>query len=115
MFLFVLAGYRTLRPDVEEGICQVLAHMWVESEIMSGSGSTVASTSSSSSSTTTPSSKKGKRSQFERKLGDFFKRQIEFDASPTYGDGFREGNRAVNKYGLRSTLEHIRMTGTFPY
>lgn len=114
-----LKGYRTLRPDVEEGICQVLAHMWVESEIVSGSGSTAPSTSSSSSSstatTTTPSTKKGKRSPFERKLGDFFKRQIEFDASPTYGDGFREGNRAVNKYGLRSTLEHIRMTGTFPY
>ncbi|KAF9609390.1 hypothetical protein IFM89_015731 [Coptis chinensis] len=108
-----LKGYRTLRPDVEEGICQVLAHMWLESEIMAGSGSNVAS-SSSSSSNPTPS-KKGTRSQFEKKLGDFFKHQIEFDASPTYGDGFRDCNRAVNKYGLKSTLEHIRLTGTFPY
>ncbi|KAK9165622.1 hypothetical protein Scep_000813 [Stephania cephalantha] len=65
-----LNGFRTLPPDVEEGICQVLAHMWLDSEIMSGSGSSsgsnVASTSSSSSST---SSKKAQRSQFEKKLG----------------------------------------------
>ncbi|KAF9622398.1 hypothetical protein IFM89_031201 [Coptis chinensis] len=75
--------------------------------------SNVASSSSSSSNPT--SSKKGTRSQLEKKLGDFFKHQIEFDASPTYGDGFRDCNRAVNKYGLKSTLEHIRLTGTFPY
>ncbi|KAJ4754446.1 Protein DA1 [Rhynchospora pubera] len=109
-----LNGFRTLRPDVEEGICQVLAHMWIESEIVAGSASTsVASTSASSSSAT--SSKKGKRSQFERKLGEFFKHQIESDTSAAYGDGFRAGNRAVRQYGLKSTLEHIRMTGSFPY
>ncbi|XP_042495592.1 protein DA1-like isoform X1 [Macadamia integrifolia] len=112
-----LNGYRTLNQDVEEGICQVLAHMWLDSEIMSGSGSNVASTSSSSSSSSSSStsSKKGTRSQFERKLGDFFKHQIESDTSPAYGDGFRAGNEAVLKYGLRSTLDHIRMTGMFPY
>ncbi|KAK9164065.1 hypothetical protein Syun_004967 [Stephania yunnanensis] len=111
-----LNGFRTLPPDVEEGICQVLAHMWLDSEIMSGSGSSsgsnVASTSSSSSST---SSKKAQRSQFEKKLGEFFKHQIESDTSPAYGDGFRIGNRAVLKYGLRRTLDHIRMTESFPY
>ncbi|KAG0467925.1 hypothetical protein HPP92_017253 [Vanilla planifolia] len=66
-------------------------------EIMSGSGSNIASSSSSSSGP----SKKGARSQFERKLGDFFKHQIESDSSPAYGDGFRAGNEAVLKYGLR--------------
>ncbi|CAN6214845.1 unnamed protein product, partial [Urochloa humidicola] len=108
-----LRGYRTLSPDVEEGICQVLAHMWIESEIMAGSGSSAASSSSGSSSSA--SSKKGGRSQFERKLGDFFKHQIESDTSMAYGDGFRAGNRAVMQYGLKRTLEHIRLTGTFPF
>uniref|UniRef100_A0A0E0L8M7 LIM zinc-binding domain-containing protein n=1 Tax=Oryza punctata TaxID=4537 RepID=A0A0E0L8M7_ORYPU len=108
-----LKGYRTLSPDVEEGVCQVLAHMWIESEIIAGSGSNSASTSSSSSAST--SSKKGGRSQFERKLGDFFKHQIESDTSMAYGDGFRAGNRAVLQYGLKRTLEHIRLTGTFPF
>jgi len=108
-----LRGYRTLSPDVEEGICQVLAHMWIESEIMAGSGSSAASSSSGSS--TSRSSKKGGRSQFERKLGDFFKHQIETDTSMAYGEGFRAGNRAVMQYGLKRTLEHIRLTGTFPF
>uniref|UniRef100_A0A5B7ASM6 LIM zinc-binding domain-containing protein n=1 Tax=Davidia involucrata TaxID=16924 RepID=A0A5B7ASM6_DAVIN len=113
-----LAGYPNLSPDVEEGICQVLAHMWLESEIVAGSGSgsggNVASTSSTSSSSGSTSSKKGKRSEFEKKLGEFFTNQIESDTSAAYGDGFRAGNQAVIKYGLRTTLDHIRLTGTFP-
>ncbi|KAH6761791.1 LIM domain-containing protein [Perilla frutescens var. hirtella] len=117
-----LKGYPTLDPIVEEGICQVLAHMWLDSEIAGASGSNVAATSSSSlsssssssSSLSPPSSKKGQRSQFERKLGEFFKHQIETSSSPVYGDGFREGNEAVLKYDLKRTLDHIRLTGCFP-
>ncbi|KAL3833414.1 hypothetical protein ACJIZ3_008150 [Penstemon smallii] len=115
-----LKGYPNLSPDVEEGICQVLAHMWLDSEIIAGSSSsTMAPSSSSSSSASTSSassgsSKKGKRSDFEKKLGEFFKHQIESDTSVAYGDGFREGNKAVLKYGLRRTLDHIRLTGSFP-
>ncbi|XP_019174753.1 PREDICTED: protein DA1-like [Ipomoea nil] len=106
-----LGGYRTLSQDVEEGICQVLAHMWLESQIMSMSKGSSASTSYSASS----SLKNGTRSPFERRLGEFFKHQIESDTSPVYGNGFRSGNQAVLKYGLERTLEHIRMTGTFPF
>ena len=104
-----LAGYRKLRQDVEEGICQVLAYMWLESEIRSVSDNDVASASISS------SSKKIGGSQFEKKLGKFFKHHIESDRSPAYGDGFRAGNQAVKTYGLKRTLDHIRMTGSFPY
>ncbi|GLT79963.1 hypothetical protein SLA2020_514280 [Shorea laevis] len=114
-----LKGYRNLSPEVEEGICQVLAYMWLDSEIYSGSGSdasssAASSSSSSPSSSSSTSSKKGKRSDFEKKLGEFFKHQIESDTSPAYGGGFRQGNEAVNKFGLRRTLDHIRMTGSFP-
>lgn len=108
---YFLVGYRNLSLEVEEGICQVLAHMWLDSEIVAGSGSNVASSSSSSAS---GSSKKGSRSQFDRKLGDFFRHQIESDTSSVYGDGFRAGNRAVLQYGLRGTLDHIKMTGMLP-
>ncbi|MBA0565867.1 hypothetical protein Golob_010722, partial [Gossypium lobatum] len=107
-----LQGFRTLSQDVEEGICQVLAHMWLLTQFDSASDSNGSWTSSSSSSSRL---KKGKRSQLERKLGEFFKHQIESDASPVYGDGFRAGHQAVYKYGLRNTLEHIRMTGRFPH
>lgn len=114
-----LKGYRNLSPEVEEGICQVLAHMWLDSEMYSSSGSDVTSSSSSSSSpssssSTPSSSKKGLRSDFEKKLGEFFKHQIESDSSAAYGGGFRLGNQAVLKYGLRSTLDHISLTGSFP-
>ncbi|XVF59555.1 hypothetical protein PTKIN_Ptkin07bG0285500 [Pterospermum kingtungense] len=114
-----LKGYPNLSPEVEEGICQVLAHMWLDSEIYAASGSDAASSSSSSSSSSpasssSTSSKKGKRSDFEKKLGGFFKHQIESDTSTAYGEGYRQGNRAVNKYNLKTTLDHIRMTGSFP-
>ncbi|CAN8316237.1 unnamed protein product [Cochlearia groenlandica] len=104
-----LKGYRNLNPEVEEGICQVLSYMWLESEVLSDTSSrNLPSTSSSS------SSKKGGKSNVEKKLGEFFKHQIAHDASPAYGGGFRTANAAVCKYGLRRTLDHIRFTGMFP-
>ncbi|XP_057819323.1 LIM domain-containing protein HDR3 isoform X1 [Cryptomeria japonica] len=107
-----LNGFRGLSPEVEEGICQVLSHMWLESEVTSGSSSEGASTSSGASSSS--SSKKGGKSQMEKKLGDFFLHQIANDSSPAYGEGFRRGNAAMVQYGLRRTLDHIRLTGFFP-
>lgn len=117
------ADFRNLRPEVEEGICQVLSHMWLESEVVvpdsrnttfaSSSSSSYGSTSAASSSR--PSlSKKGGKSSVENKLGVFFMHQILHDASPAYGGGFRAAMAAVNQYGLRRTLDHIRYTGTFP-
>ncbi|XP_065038147.1 LIM domain-containing protein HDR3 isoform X3 [Musa acuminata AAA Group] len=107
-----LRGYQNLSPDVEEGICQVLAHMWLESEVLPGSTSMPSSSSSSSSSI--PSSKKAGKSATDKKLGEFFMHQIAQDTSPAYGEGFRAANAAVNKYGLRRTLEHIRLRSNFP-
>ncbi|XP_042046705.1 protein DA1-like isoform X1 [Salvia splendens] len=104
-----LNGYRTLRQDVEEGICQVLASMWLESQILSMPDTNNASTSSSSSSSL------GAGSPFEKKLSIFFKHQIATDSSVIYGNGFRAGNEAVLKYGLQRTLDHMRETGNFPY
>ncbi|WZZ48739.1 hypothetical protein YC2023_048846 [Brassica napus] len=113
-----LKGYRNLNPEVEEGICQVLSYMWLESEVLSDPLSrNVPSTSSSgatSSSSSSFSNKKGGKSNVEKKLGEFFKHQIAHDASPAYGGGFRAANAAVSKYGLHRTLDHIRFTGTFP-
>jgi Protein DA1 len=60
------------------------------------------------------SSKKGGKSAMEKKLGEFFKHQIQHDMSSAYGEGFRTAYAAVNKYGLRSILNHIRYTGRFP-
>ncbi|KAH9702207.1 protein DA1-related 2 [Citrus sinensis] len=106
-----LKGYCNLNPEVEEGICQVLSYMWLESEVLPDYRNMP---STSSASTSSSSSKKGGKSEVEKKLGEFFMHQIAHDASPAYGEGFRAANAAVNKYGLRRTLEHIRLTGNFP-
>jgi Protein DA1 len=105
--LFFRSGYTDLEPDVEEGICQVMAHMWLESEIMASSGS-------SSSSSSSGSSKRRTRSEFERKLGEYHKLLIEKNPSRVYGAGFRAAMAAVNRYGLRRTLEHIKRAGALP-
>jgi len=81
--------------------------MWLESEVMAGSSSNVASASMEASSS---SSKKENRSQFEKKLGEFFMHHILADTSPAYGEGFRLGNAVVVQYGLCRTLDHIRLT-----
>lgn len=80
----------------------MLGYMWLDSELNGSPWRT---------------SKKGKtqRSQFDQKLGNFFKHQVESDISPVYGDGFRVGWQAVQKYGLSRTLDHISVTGNFPY
>ncbi|KAL7619145.1 hypothetical protein Lser_V15G00730 [Lactuca serriola] len=91
-----LNGYVALQQDVEEGICQVVAHIWLTSQMASISG-------------------QGKRFALEKKLAEFFKYQIESDQSPVYGHGFRAGHRAVLKYGLQKTLDTIRLTGNFPF
>lgn len=106
------AGYRNLSLEVEEGICQVLSYMWLESEVMPGSRDMPSTSTASSSSMS--STKKGVKSGVENKLGEFFMHQIAHDTSPAYGGGFRSANEAVNKYGLRCTLDHIRLTGSFP-
>ncbi|XP_056164360.1 protein DA1-related 2 isoform X5 [Syzygium oleosum] len=106
-----LKGYRNLNPEVEEGICQVLSYMWLESEVVPEYRSAPSTSAASSSST---SSKKGGKSEVEKKLGKFFMHQIANDTSLAYGGGFRAANAAVNKYGLRRTLDHIKLTGLFP-
>lgn len=58
--------------------------------------------------------KKGGKSSAENKLGEFFMHQIAHDPSPAYGGGYRAAMTAVNNYGLRRTLDHIRLTGTVP-
>lgn len=65
-----LNGFRGLSPEVEEGICQVLSHMWLESEVMSGSSSEGASTSSGASSSS--SSKRVASLRWKRNLGISF-------------------------------------------
>ena len=95
MCLVLVTGYTNLNKVLEEGICQVLGHMWLESQ-------TYAST---------DASKKRECAGFERKLVEFLKNKIETDGSPVYGAGFRKVNHAVGSSSLQETLKEIRRWG----
>lgn len=85
--------------------------MWLESQTYAPIDATEAVASSSSASSThipaATTSKKGACSDFEKKLVDFCKNQIETDDSPVYGVGFRKVNKMVSNSSLKETLEII--------
>ncbi|KAG0566096.1 hypothetical protein M758_7G036700 [Ceratodon purpureus] len=94
-------GFPHMRPEVEEGICQVMSHIWLSAELRRAENK--AST-----------SQKGVNTPAQAKLGQFYLHQIATDSSPIYGDGFRRGLAAVNQFGLSRVLEHLRLTANFP-
>ncbi|XP_023645728.1 protein DA1-related 7 isoform X1 [Capsella rubella] len=102
-----LNGYKNLNYALEEGLCQVLGHMWLEPQAYATPDVVVAAADASSSAIIT--SKKGAPSEYEKKLVEFFKNQIETDGSPAYGEGFRKVNKmmALNHYSLEATLKQI--------
>jgi hypothetical protein len=106
-----LNGHMNLNNILEEGICQVLGHLWLESQTYATADTTADAASASSSSSRTPpaasASKKGEWSDFDKKLVEFCKNQIETDESPVYGLGFRTVNEMVTNSSLQETLKEI--------
>ena len=105
-FWFEHTGYRNLNTALEEGICQMLGYMWLESQRCSTSDT---ASSAFSSQTPPPTSLKRDQSDFEKKLVEFCINQIETDESPVYGDGFKKVNEMMvsNHYNLKHTLKGI--------
>ncbi|CAN6855089.1 unnamed protein product [Brassica oleracea] len=98
-----LNGHNNLNKVLEEGICQVLGHMWLETQRYAPIDVAAASSSSSSSN----AAKKGEWSELEKKLVDFYKYEIETDESAVYGEGFRKVNYMVTNSSLQETLKEI--------
>ncbi|XP_022977512.1 protein DA1-related 1-like isoform X2 [Cucurbita maxima] len=107
-------GYPNLSKPIEEGICEVVAHMWLKSKIHVGSETAMAAASLSFSLQPGRSKKHEQPSEIEKKLGECFIHQIETNNSNDYRHGFMEGNRAVSRYGLKKTLDCIKLYRTFP-
>jgi len=107
----LITGHRNLNNILEEGICQVLGHLWLDSQTYATADATADASSSASSSSRTPpaasASKKGEWSDFDKKLVEFCKNQIETDESPVYGLGFRTVNEMVTNSSLQETLKEI--------
>ncbi|CAK9264299.1 unnamed protein product [Sphagnum jensenii] len=99
-------GFPNLPNDVEEGICQVMSHIWLSGELKNLASKNSGSSSASKANPT--------HNGIQARLGEFYLHQIMTDSSPIYGDGFRRGYAAVTQFGLSRTIEHLRFTGDFP-
>ena len=86
----------------------MLGHMWLESQTYATIDAAAASYSSSSQPPGgANASKKGEWSEFEKKLVEFCKNEIETDESAVYGEGFRKVNHMVTNSNLYETLQEI--------
>lgn len=95
----ILIGYKGLREEVEEGICEVMAHRWLDWHAFIGDDFLH----------TTP-----EQAQFLRNLKEVLKNDIERNYCKTYGGGFRDAKWAIERYGLKYTMSHVAHTGNFP-
>jgi hypothetical protein len=82
-----------LSPVVEEGVCQLMAYLWLQAQqpqmlAMKGHGTA--------------------------ELASYCSHQIQTDPSPVYGDGFRMALRAFQAFGLEALLSHVRLAGCLP-
>lgn len=90
-----LNHYKDLPLQVEEGLCQLMALLWLESSSSSGSTS-------------------GGNEGYEEKLAAFLGYQIRSDTSIVYGEGFRVAHDSFQRHGLAAVLQHVRMTKSLP-
>lgn len=84
------AAHRTLDAQVEEGLCQLLAYLWLEAQQASY------------------------KDAYEERLAAYLGHAIRTDRSRVYGDGFRAALDAFQRHGLPAVLAHVRQTGELP-
>ncbi|AED98244.1 DA1-related protein 3 [Arabidopsis thaliana] len=116
-FVILITGYKNLKLELEEGLCQALGLRWLESQTFASTdaaaAAAVASSSSFSSSTAPPAAITSKKSDdwsiFEKKLVEFCMNQIKEDDSPVYGLGFKQVYEMMvsNNYNIKDTLKDI--------
>ncbi|KAK1359254.1 DA1-like domain-containing protein [Heracleum sosnowskyi] len=95
-----IEGYRNgLRSEMREGICEVMAHKWLDWYAFVGDDFLH----------TTP-----EQAEFLRYLKEVEKNKIEVRDDESYGQGFREAKWAIERYGLRRTMSYASRTGKFP-
>eukprot|EP00198_Chlamydomonas_reinhardtii_P013404 XP_001702741.1 metalloprotease [Chlamydomonas reinhardtii] len=84
------AGCVGLPLRVEEGLCQLMACLWLDRqhELLAGNPD-------------------------EQRLASFFSYQIRTDTSEVYGDGFRDAMEAFQSHGLTNVVRNVQLYGRF--
>ena len=90
-----LNHYKDLPLQVEEGLCQLMALLWLESSSPGNEGQV-------------------NNIGYNQKLASFLGYQIRSDPSIVYGEGFRMAHDSFQRHGLASVLNHVRTTHSLP-
>ena len=94
-------------PKLEEGLCQVIAYLYLESLVQAEAHTKG-----------NPASVEGVRQsrlqEQEQSLRRYFAQQIQNDPSPVYGEGFREAQNVVSALGLDVVLDFIQQNQALP-
>ena len=109
-YIRMAGGYPRLRPKIEEGLCQLMALLWVEHvaahgiETMGVGGGNKDKVRSGG----------GWEEHNLAAMAGFVANQIRTDPTEVYGDGLRDALAAYQKHGLGAVFEHVRQTGELP-
>lgn len=76
-----------LNPTVEEGLCQLMAYVWLDQQAG------------------------GLEQEADQKLASYFSYQIREDVSEVYGDGFRAAYDAFQSRGLTAVINDVLRRG----
>jgi hypothetical protein len=133
----IAGGYPRLEPKVEEGLCQLVALLWVENASLNGvagrggpaAGDEGERLEALSFGEKNHASKKpgggapvaapspspsGWEEANLAAMAGYVANQIRTDTSEVYGDGLRAALGAYQKHGLAATFAHVKATGQLP-
>jgi len=120
-YIRIAGGFPRLAPKVEEGLCQLVALLWVEDVAARGrapNGGAKDGGAKDGGATTNGVSNGSNGDGWEERnlaaMAGYVANQIRTDPSETYGNGLRVALGAYRNVGLTAVFEHVRATGEIP-
>jgi hypothetical protein len=120
-YIRIAGGFPRLAPKVEEGLCQLVALLWVEDVAAGGrapNGGAKDGGAKDGGATTNGVSNGSNGDGWEERnlaaMAGYVANQIRTDPSETYGNGLRVALGAYRNVGLTAVFEHVRATGEIP-
>lgn len=114
-------GYPRLEPKVEEGLCQLVALLWVEKAASRGVAGRLGGGSGSGSGGKSENAGEGgggRGGGWEETnlaaMAGYVANQIRTDPSEVYGDGLRAALASYRRHGLTAVFAHVKATGRLP-
>jgi hypothetical protein len=93
---------------VEEGCCQLVAHLYLHDR------AALYHTMTSSTNDTSTYMEDARGGPSDDKLRQYFLSEIERDQSEVYGEGFRRAARGFAQLGLHALLDYVLLHHAFP-